>query len=96
MTEFKDLETIDWNTFADSKVITEKESLLLQNVDHYLVEPLTLKKRIEEEGVKKYVDLFQSILKKVSATSPVKRILFSLKTLLTCKKQRRKKKKKKI
>eukprot|EP01080_Neovahlkampfia_damariscottae_P001263 gene1263-11350_t len=83
MTEFKDLENVDWNTFADSKVITENESLLLQNVDHYLVEPLTLKKRIEEEGVKKYVDLFQSVLLKISNTSPVKRILFAFKTLLS-------------
>jgi hypothetical protein len=84
MSEFKDLEVIDWNTFADSKVITENESLLLQNLDHYLIEPPTLAKRIEDEGVKKYVGLFQSVLKKISATGPVKRILYSLKSLLTC------------
>lgn len=74
----------DWNTYLKASILNQNEYDKLASLELYVKDPIALVSKVEELGVTDYASTLQSIVGKVSDARHLHRILFIIRTLLTC------------
>jgi hypothetical protein len=74
----------DWNTYLKASILTQQEFDRLSSIEVFVKDPIALVSKMEELDIVEYASTLQCVVAKVSDPRHLHRILFIIRTLLTC------------